>query len=446
MFAFLSLLFVLLVIFAITTANHTEGFDAPSHTVTLPQIPSVTSLLPDPPKEKASPTSQEHPGALPMAPYQQIAVSSPLPYQDTTMIKANRQQIVSLLEMMKGFLTFESQELSERSDPSIQLPLSNARSDFQQLQNTVSLLNRNPGLQPTMTLTNLNEMSANLSYLQEQVRLSGAAGTLQGPVYPYTEGFEDAKAAPASVAQLTEFIDRVQGEITRLSASGTTDPNVQARIAALTKMKSDVKNIVDKVNQGNMAATDIPILQSDVKSSFRVLGKINEPLPQLIKANGLSPALGNLLPSNASADPDTAKEIKRLVTTYGNKLLQAGQSTVASTGFPSAADLNQVTATMPATASMPKDPLAAHPFDAGRGPAHFDWKERAKDIESQIQKRGLSPRDFGVLPKDAAVSKEFSWKGYARMLCNRLQATMDPALPETCGCPPLDWKGWRISH
>jgi hypothetical protein len=22
---------------------------------------------------------------------------------------------------------------------------------------------------------------------------------------------------------------------------------------------------------------------------------------------------------------------------------------------------------------------------------------------------------------------------------------MDPALPETCGCPPMDWSGWRIA-
>jgi hypothetical protein len=37
---------------------------------------------------------------------------SPLPYQDTSLIKANRQQLVSMLEMVKGFLAFEAQELS----------------------------------------------------------------------------------------------------------------------------------------------------------------------------------------------------------------------------------------------------------------------------------------------------------------------------------------------
>jgi len=29
------------------------------------------------------------------------------------------------------------------------------------------------------------------------------------------------------------------------------------------------------------------------------------------------------------------------------------------------------------------------------------------------------------------------------MMCQRLMTTMDPALPETCGCPKMDWPGWR---
>jgi hypothetical protein len=83
-------------------------------------------------------------------------------------------------------------------------------------------------------------------------------------------------------------------------------------------------------------------------------------------------------------------------------------------------------------------------MDAGRGkgPVHFDWKQRAKEIEDQVKKRGLNPADFGITPIKNA-SPEFSWKGYARMICTRLQATMDPALPVTCGCPPMDWRGWR---
>ena len=111
---------------------------------------------------------------------------SPLPYQDTTLIKANRQQLIDTLELLKGFLAFEAQEISERSDPTIQLPLNTARGDFHTLQSQVEVLNRNPGLQPSVTLSHLNEISSNLAYLQREVRLIGAAGPIQGPIYEFT--------------------------------------------------------------------------------------------------------------------------------------------------------------------------------------------------------------------------------------------------------------------
>ena len=67
----------------------------------------------------------------------------------------------------------------------------------------------------------------------------------------------------------------------------------------------------------------------------------------------------------------------------------------------------------------------------------------SKILVNQIKKRGLNPADFGVISQK--VSDDFSWKGYTRMICTRLEATMDPSLPETCGCPPMNWPGWRIA-
>jgi hypothetical protein len=62
-----------------------------------------------------------------------------------------------------------------------------------------------------------------------------------------------------------------------------------------------------------------------------------------------------------------------------------------------------------------------------------------------VKQRGLQPADFGIMPEGTKTSSDFSWKGYARMMCTRLQATSDPSLGITCGCPPMDWKGWRIA-
>lgn len=420
---------------------------------------------------------------------------SPLPYQDTSLIKANRQQLVSMLEMVKGFLAFEAQELSERSDPTIQLPLNTARGDFQVLQAEVEVLNRNPGLQPTITQSHLNEIASNLAYLQREVRLIGAAGPIQGPIYEFTqpvdvrgavEGF--AGGVPdqlsgtgllsgtgpsagqiATPDDLRNFVTRISGDILRLSASGTTDPIVNARVVALTELKSNVQTILDQVDKGELMSTEIPIMKRDVENAFPILGNPSQPLPQIIKTVGLPSGLANLLPPNIQNDPNTRREINSLINKYADTIVngisasfgvkytspreaekaRALASTIEKTGFPSAADLDNACNTkfMPDGGLAPvTDRLAPMPQDAGRGPSQFDWERRAREIEAQVKKRGLKSSDFGIMPGNTKVSKDFSWKGYARMICTRLQATMDPALPETCGCPPMDWAGWRIAR
>ena len=467
MFAFAVLLFVVLFVYYFTSSK--EGFNPvntqPSHKVTIP-----TPVLGNKNDSAINVEPSTLPGQLPVAPYQQIAASSPLPYQDTQLIKANRQQIVSLLELLKGFLAFEAQEISEKSDPSIQLPLTTARSDFHSLQSEVEVLNRNPGVQPTVTMSHLNEISSNLAYLQEQVRLTGAAGTLQGPVYEFTEGFQGQQAGQkaaqqaAKVEDLKAFVARIQGEAQRLSASGTTDPLIVARVAALNEMKATVKTIIDQVEKGIISSVEIPIMKSDIDKAFPILGRPSEPLPQIIKSLHLPAGLGNLLPSNLQKDPNTMKEISKLVDKYADQIVNGisatfqvnytapnersikQASTVDKTGFPSMSDLNNATNAkfVPRDGGAPiTDRLAQKPMDAGRGPSHFDWKQRAKEIEDQVKKRGLKQSDYGMMPPNTKVSADFSWKGYARMICTRLQATMDPSLPETCGCPPMDWKGWR---
>jgi hypothetical protein len=493
MFAFLALLFVLIVIYFFTSASERkEGFDpvntSPSHKVNIPINIIPPSVAPPPARSINDSNVQPAnlPGQLPIAPYEQIAAMSPLPYQSTTLIKANRQQLIEMLELLKGFLAFEAQEISERSDPTIQLPLNTARGDFHTLQAEVEVLNRNPGLQPTITLSHLNEISSNLAYLQREVRLIGAAGPIQGPIYEFTqpvnvvggslEGFENMNGEPpagqngqiATPKELEDFVARLSAEIIRLAASGTTDPIISARIVALTQMKSNVQTILDQVQTGALMPVEIPIMKRDIDSAFPILGKPDQPLPQVIRTMGLPPGLANLLPPNVQKNPDVTREINKLVDKYADTIVngvsasfavkytspreaekaRAMTSTIDKTGFPSVGDLDNACNAkfVPSGGAAPvTDKLAPTPMDAGRGPSHFDWKTRAKQIEDQVKKRGLKPSDFGIMPNSTKVSNEFSWKGYTRMICTRLQATMDPSLPETCGCPAMDWPGWRIA-
>ena len=450
----------------------------PNKISSLSPIEGFASTVPQPrqlQKETVIPSTL--PGKLPVAPYQQLASTSPLPYQDTSLVKANRQQLVSMLELLKGFLSFEAEQISERSDPAIQLPLSTARSDFQTLQSQIEVLNRNPGIQPTITLQDLNEMSSNLSYLQQRVRLTGNAGSLQGPIYEF---FENQNSDTASLTDLNDLLSRLTGEILRLTASGTNDPIIQARVGALTKMKNDLKGTIDQVQSGAMMPVEIPIMKKDVDRAFVALGKPSEPLPQLIQHLRLPEGIANLLPSNLQKDPTVSRNMDELIQKYADTILNGisasfsvsyqpkTESTISITGFPSPSDLECVgqnasigrigkigqmgqmgqmghNQTQNMNILPTTDPLASLPSDAGRGPSHFDWKQRSKEIENQVKKRGLHSEDFGIMPKNAEVSSAFSWKGYAKMICTRLQATMDPGLPEMCGCPSMDWPGWRIS-
>ena len=495
-YTFFAFVMILLVIYQWASMASKEGFEPTQ--VRLPTTVPVSPVLTD------QVQSSSLPGSLPVAPYQQIASMSPLPYQDTTQIKANRQQLMSLLEMLKGFLAFEAQQLSERSDPTIQLPLQTARSDFQELQSQVSVLNRNPGIQTTITMKHLNEMSANLSFLQNQVRLIGAAGPLQGPIYPFTkEGFTGPvprrrgmpatpatpaqgpvprsrgtpAQGPASIAQLNGAISRIQGEIVRLSASGTNDNLIQKRIANLTTIKNDIKTTVDQVTANTITASEIPIKSSDVINMLRAMEDMSQPIPQLIQENKLPQGVGNLLPNSVQQNPETMRQINKLVDKYADQIVKgvsasftvryeppkkdcspskgpsnafrpSKTSTVDQTGFPSLFDLTSASQQqfMPYDSGVITDCMAPTPQDAGRGPSHFDWKQRTKEIEDQVRKRRIRPEDVGMMPPNTVVSPEFSWKGYARMVCTRLQAaSMDPALAVSCGCPPMDWKGWRIA-
>jgi hypothetical protein len=93
-YTFFTFVVILMVIYLWASMTSIEGFDAAP--IRMPATVPVSPVLTDP----IEPSSL--PGSLPVAPYQQIASMSPLPYQDTTQIKANRQQLGHLSETIHG--------------------------------------------------------------------------------------------------------------------------------------------------------------------------------------------------------------------------------------------------------------------------------------------------------------------------------------------------------
>ena len=520
MLEFFAVLLVLLVIYYFFDSSG-EGFESapmpPSYKINMPDNVVKRSGVPGGKSEDGNAVKPALlPGSLPAGPYEQLARNNPLPFQEPALQRTNRARILKALDDVKGFLAFEAQEIQDKSDPSIQLPLATARGDFSRLESEARVLQRNPGLQPEMTELQIVEIEDNLAYLQRKVRLIGmnrpfgdyqwdsiASGMgptkkLEGFANP-TEETPSESSDPATVDELTKFSARILTEMMRLRASGNTDPIIAARVGNLNEMKQQVDDVIQKVQSGQILTAEIPIMKSDIDKALPVLGQPNEPLPQILKAAGLPPELGNLLPSNITNDPNVGRQINSLVNKYAEDFFKGTSATVsfnvnytaprqveyanamaqvassngipfsasglangspsgvALTGFPSQ---NELTATSGAHAFMPKGgdlmpgsgmPEALPAPEGGVRPvfpafnvAHFDWKQRAKEIEEQIKKRKLNPNDFGVMKQGAQVGPDFSWRGYAKSICTRLQATPDPDLPVACGCPPSDWRGWKI--
>jgi hypothetical protein len=486
--------FLLIVLLVASYGLQKEGFVNPGSNESLlaPQV-IVPKVNPKPaPLEVGTPAPYLPPAEKDYGPaFGDIARINTLPYKDPSLEAAPYQRLAELLESLKAFFAFEAKSLEKRSDPQIQLPLTTARGDMQRLTDEVAVLKRNPGIGSALTQGQVDDIQANLAYLQRQYRLSvnsvsGRSGLL--------EGFEDKEVSPRlTVKQVQELKTRVDVEMTRLAASGTTDPLITSRLNTLRDIKNKLETIITEVKNGTRPEASIPILKSDMDKFLPVMGNANSALPRLINEAGLPPSLSNLLPATGSGDVTASKTAETLLANYGDAILKGlswdvqlkytspGEIDVAKANANTmvqnygASILKDITDNLQtakrgsdtpvfmtagsktpgsdvvafprgemesATAELEMDRLENKLTPAG-APAKFDWKKKSAEICEEIRKRGLKPSDFGCMDPSKVTSQDFSWRGHARMVCTRLLTTPDPGLPETCGCPPLNWPGWR---
>ncbi len=409
---------------------------------------------------------------LPLQPVELRAKGAPLPYRDPSTEFARYIRIRGVMEDLKAFQAFEAQSLQDQCDPSIQLPLSTLKADLEKLQVAVSVMDRNPGVTSTITTRTLNDMVANLQFLRDKRNLLVANKVI--------EGFASATSTSngrATLEEIREFDTKVTVEKLRLGASGTTDPNVIARVATLDKIHLDLQEIIDQVEEKVIDEQDIPVKKSDIERALPSLGDLSKPLPQAITQAGLPSWLLSLFPGGLStSDTTTLNQFRKALgkyadTFFANLKSQQGQVKEAmkpvQRNFTEQFEAEGKRVTRDETfasmhGAMP-DLTKTEPFAVyGEGrralevsgiPGYknpqvkelsgLNWEERAKSIGERIEKRGLNPKEFGVLPKGSEVGLDFSWRGYARMICTRLAASTDPGLPEYVGCPPMHWKGWQ---
>lgn len=410
--------------------------------------------------------------------YGDIARINTLPYRDPTLESAPYGRIAELQESLKGFFAFEAKGLEAMSDPQVQLPLTTARGDLQRLTDEIAVLKRNPGINSSLTQGQVDDIQANLAYLQRYYRMSVNAASNS----TLEEGFTNQVDTNdrLTLEEVKEVKSRIVAEIVRLSSSGTTDPVTNARINTLTQINNDVDNIIMEVETGKRPKAEIPIMRKDRDAFLPLMSNISAPLPKLLDEASLPVSLANVFPAYKNGDKTGADAAQLLFQNYGEKLFN-GLSWNVGLKFTSP---NELSLAQAAGAEKSENPLfmtagygltgknndvspdakiTAFPrgemeaavggkesnkleirpsYDVGKT-AKYDWKEKAASICDSIRKHGLNPNDFGCMDPSKQVSPDYSWRGNARMVCTRLLTTPDPGLPETCGCPPLNWPGWR---
>jgi hypothetical protein len=445
--------------------------------------------------------SPPEPGTLPSAPVAQRSKETPNPYRDPSLEPAKYIRILGVKEDLQAFFGFQAFILEERNDPSIQIPLTRARADMGDLIDVAAVMERNPGLQSRITNAQLDDIVANLRYLRDILHDLEASGAVQPEAL---EGFSDLSGASgnfdtgrrATLKELQEFQVKIVVEITRLNASGTTDPVIVGRVMTLNRIKDDVDQVISQLQSGFLTANTVPIFAKDIERALPLLGKPSDPLPQLLKQNNLPPAVANLFPAGLSPrDTETAQQVNNVVQGYmknlfegaswgvnvnfkydnpnvlnknaqaikdlmelkkvdaasARKMLETGLPGVLGTGSFAGADVKD----LEPTSSGPIRKAPNTGYDSGipglsisrtlpePTTGGFDWKKRSQDIKEAIRRRGLDPLLFGALPDGAVVSNDFSWRGHTQMMCSRLNTTMDPGLGVTVGCPPNNWSGWK---
>jgi hypothetical protein len=395
------------------------------------------------------------------APIGQTSDVTSRPFQDPALDKSKYVILYALLQDMHGFKAFELENLEDTSDPAISLPLNTFRGDLQRVEDEVAFLNRNPGIDTTLTVEDVNEIRVNLTYLQKKARYMNTGAI---------EGFEDATVSPkATLDDLKATNTKISTEIARLQASGTTDPSFQARVNILTKIQQQIGNYITQLENNTLEPADVPITKEDLRKFLPQISNPSSPVTQFLNSIQAPSSVSNLFPAYVGGDISGAALANVLLQNYGKGLswdinmkysAPGGSNLKATTNVPGTQG-SQGQQFQLGSPQLQMPPSTRGAFDqaiaqiqkgetSGVRPTlpepptqQFNWKDRASQICESVRLRGLDPADFGCLDNLSKVGQDFSWRGYAKMVCNRLKTTMDEGLPETCGCPPVDWPGWK---
>jgi hypothetical protein len=317
------------------------------------------------------------------------------------------------------------------------------------------------------------------NYFQDGLSAAAGAAATAGTSVSTT-----TPVARATLQDLKNLIVQITNKTQQITNSGTQDDILLNRVEALKDVKKRVQTLIDKIETAKtMKESEIPITKSQFTAFMAALAAGTE-LPSLTtdEATTETDTTPNLKDVFSALGPDGLKnisfdwDIKLRYTgdtekTLAEEAIKAaakqalpgaantnvssygpGDETVEPGGYRGAFDSIIKFLTGKGNSDIVKSVSAGDGSGTSSGsgtlpksgaPATLDWKQKSADICDQIKKREMDPYEFGCMKDTTVVSENFSYRGYAKMICSRLATHYDPSVPELCGCPPVSWPGWR---
>lgn len=304
----------------------------------------------------------------------------------------------------------------------------------------------------------------------------------------------DPNQARITRTQLDLLVQKLNIEITRLQASGTTDPIIRARVNVFMKIRQSLKDIQTALDKGTMNVADIPILVKDYNNFLPALGNTNTGIAALLSETGFS-SLASLFSSYTNGDITNSKINNHLLHIYARALLSglsykfdvsytspnevaARRAEAVKAAYDAGDNGTELGMNLAPAKMVTSHPRMMHgsrgsfeshirhmdmhgterdsdgysrPFGLGQGQGQggsaggFNWKARAENIYDNVKRAGMEPNDYGIDPEvyENTQQSDFSWRGYTKMVCSRLATNAEAGIAEKMGCPPASWKGWR---
>ena len=307
----------------------------------------------------------------------------------------------------------------------------------------------------------------------------GTMGTGTGTMGTGTGTGSTSAGSDVTLQDLQDLSLKINIEIIRLQSSGAADAfadmNIQSRINVLLSIKKSIDDMIIEIQNGTRLPRNIPFRMADIANFLPAMKNMNTPLPNLIKDAGMNSSINSLFPMFGIGDVSGSVIAREMMHAYGKNFLDnlswdvafqykgKAEQEIAKNNAAAAAGLTHAPAPVPGSSSGSGtgsgsgyrgffDSIASSmtggtgklPANTSGSHARLDWKERSKQICAQIKARGYEPYDFGCFNDPEAMRNEsFSWRGYARMVCNRIATIYDPSVPFLCGCPPPTWPGWK---